>query len=172
MSQTFHTRFFRLPMFTPFYLDTAFGGVATSAVLIKIGNASAQIGTGSVLTRIGSHQAVRHYPLKYKWRPRASSSTPLSAPLDANWSADMDDAPLARFSLLSALPAGADSIYFRFYRLNDPGSIFTPAPAFTTTETHSDTLDTGEHWGARAAWYRSSTATFLSAFSNQQTFDS
>ncbi len=168
--QTFHTRFFRLPMFSPFYLDRSFGGVATSAVLIKIGNASAQIGTGSVLTGIGSHQAVRHYPFKYKWRPTQPGS--LSAPVNANWSVDMDASPLATFTLLSTLPAGATAIIFRFYRLSDPASPFSPVPAFTTSSTQSGTLDLGEHWGAQAAWYRSSTSTVLSAWSSQQAFNS
>ncbi len=67
MAQTLHTKFFKLPFFAPFKLGVAFGGIATSQILIKIGPAAAQVGTGAVLTGIDSHQAVTHYPEKFHW---------------------------------------------------------------------------------------------------------
>ncbi len=80
MSQTLHTRFFKLPTFTPFRLGSAFGGIATTQILIKIGPSAAQVGDGSVLTGIDSHQSVVHYPLKFNFSTGGGGGGGGSAP--------------------------------------------------------------------------------------------
>ncbi len=76
MAQTLHTKFFKLPVFAQFMLDSSFGGVSTTQVLIKLGSDSAQVSSGQVLTGISSHHRVRHYPLKYQWSDQPTNIIP------------------------------------------------------------------------------------------------
>lgn len=82
----------------------------------------------------------------------------------------MDAAPLTTWTAGPGGPgAPVSGMIFQFYRIASPGETFTAGPVDFSDQAQQ-TLDSGESWGTRAAWYDTVSGAQVSGWSAQKTF--